>query len=78
MCSLLVLICSVAACCFSERMTTPSRTATTACFLGWQLLSLLLFGGQGAGRMSWPWCPKPAAHCPTWKLRASQKLSRYG
>jgi hypothetical protein len=42
-----VLICSVAACCFGERIRTPSRTATTACFRGWQALSLVLFGGQG-------------------------------
>src|SRR5579859_1854500 len=36
MCSLRVLICSVAACCLGERITTPSRTAKIGCRFGSQ------------------------------------------
>ena len=49
MCSLLVLICSVAASCFGERIRTPSRTATTACFLRMAVTSALAVQQAGRG-----------------------------
>jgi len=42
------LICSVAACCFASRITTPSRTATMACRLVVAGIGALL-GRAGAG-----------------------------
>src|SRR5580693_2291743 len=78
MCSLRVLICSVAACCRHERITTPSRTATTGYCLGSHALAPSPCARQAPGRRSSPWWPKPLGHWPTPKLRASQKLSRQG
>ena len=64
MCSLRVLICNVAACCFSERISTPSRTATTRLLVGiamigafvvrrtWRRADILSLMAETAGALS--------------------------
>ena len=50
MCSLAVLICNVAACCFGERIRTPSRTATTPCCFGSQVCGVPSVCGRAGAR----------------------------
>jgi len=77
MCSVRLLICSVAACCFGERISTPSRTATTACVVGSQGSDAVARRGQAPGRNPVPGA-KTGWRMSDAEIRASQKLSRQG